>query len=83
MCTNLYFGLVMLRDKVHAGFRRVFKDQAGAAELIATLVIVGIVLVLAFAFRKQLVTLVKTLWNKLIHEGNEGGGVSDYTTEWN
>ena len=82
MCTNLYFGLVCLKNKVHAGFRRVFKDQAGAAELIATMVIVGIVLVLAFAFRKQLVDLVKSLWNNLIHEGKQDGDVTTYTNEW-
>jgi len=68
--------------KVDGWFRRVFKEQAGGAELIATLVIIGIVLILAFAFKDQLITLVKNLWNNLIVNGTETTTQKDVATEW-
>lgn len=69
--------------KVDSWFRRVFKEQAGGAELIATLVIIGIVLILAFAFKDQLILLVKNIWNNLIANGNEGTTQQDVATTWN
>ena len=53
--------------KVDGFFKRVFKEQAGGAEIIATIVIIGIVLVLALLFRKNLASLVKNLWNNLVN----------------
>lgn len=55
--------------KVDSWFRRVFKEQAGGAEVIATIVIVAVVLVLALAFRKNLSALVKNLWDNLMNLG--------------
>lgn len=52
--------------KVDSLFKRVFKEQAGGAEIIATIVIIGIVLVLALAFRQQLTDMVKELWNSMV-----------------
>ena len=60
------------KAKVRGAFQRVFKEQAGGAEIIATLVIIAVVLVLAFAFRDNLSTLVKDLWNKMTQTGEEG-----------
>ena len=76
--------LVYYRAKADATFRRLFKEQAGAAELVATLVIVGIVLALALAFRNQLVDLVKGLWNKLVVEGdtNNNAGSGEFIEKW-
>lgn len=68
--------------KVDGWFKRVFKEQAGGAELIATLIIIGIVLILAFAFRTQLTTLVKDLWNGLMVNGDENTNKNDILTEW-
>ena len=77
--------VVYYRSKVDAAFRRLFKEQAGAAELVATLVIVGIVLALALAFRNQLVDLVKGLWNKLVVDGDtkNDASSSQYAEKWN
>lgn len=61
----------MCMANVHGWFRRVFKEQAGGAEIIATIVIIGIVLVLAFIFRDSLFNLVSGLWDNLV------GGADD------
>ncbi len=58
--------------KVDSWFKRVFKEQSGGAELVASLVIVGIVLALAFVFRDKIAQLVKNIWNSMF-----GGNVSD------
>lgn len=64
-------------------FKRVFKEQAGGAEIVATLVIVGIVLALALIFRTQLVNLVKNLWDKLVFNGDTSNKNSnDVAVAW-
>lgn len=68
--------------KIDSWFKRVFKEQAGGAELIATIVIIGIVLILAFAFKDKLLDLVKNLWNGLVKNGNQSTSQSDVVTEW-
>lgn len=69
-----------VRHKIHKGFSRVFKEQAGGAEVIATLIIIAVVLVLALAFRDKLSELVKSLWNQMTTVGEESGTVS--MTSW-
>lgn len=71
---------IMCKIKVDAWFNRVFKEQAGGAEIIATLVIIAVVLVLAFAFRDNLSDLVKSLWNNMTQTGAEGAEAS--IPEW-
>ena len=68
--------------KVDGWFKRVFKEQAGGAELIATLIIIGIVLILAFVFKDKLIELVQNLWNNLLKDGNEGTKQQDVVNEW-
>ena len=75
--------MLLIKAKVDNWFRRVFKEQAGGAELVATLVIVGIVLILAFAFKDQLINLVKSIWNNLVVNGNEGTTQQDVANTWN
>jgi len=70
------------RTKIHSAFRRVFKENAGGAELIATLIIIGIVLILAFAFKDKLGDLVKDLWNNLIQSGNESTSQQSVVDKW-
>ena len=69
--------------KVDGWFKRVFKEQAGGAELIATLIIIGIVLILAFIFKDKLIELVQNLWNNLLKDGNENTTQQDVVNEWN
>lgn len=70
------------KEKTHAWFKRVFKEQAGGAELIATLVIIGIVLILAFAFKEKIAGLVKNLWNDLLRDGNQSTTQSSVVNTW-
>lgn len=84
MVNNLNAVALYCHCKIDAAFRRLFKEQAGAAELVATLVIVGIALALALAFRTQLIGLVKGLWNQLVHGGSTDADVNSgaVTSEW-
>ncbi len=68
--------------KIDGWFKRVFKEQAGGAELIATLIIIGIVLILAFVFKDQLIGLVENLWNGLLKDGNQNTSQQDVVDEW-
>lgn len=74
--------MLLIKAKVDNWFRRVFKEQAGGAELVATLVLVGIVLILAFAFKEQLFKLVKSIWNQLVVKGNENSTQQGVTKTW-
>ena len=68
--------------RIDSWFKRVFKEQAGGAELIATLIIIGIVLILAFVFKDKLIGLVKSLWNNLLANGNENTKQQDVVSTW-
>lgn len=71
MFSAINFAFIYARTTVHGWFQRVFKEQAGGAEVIATLVIIAVVLVLALAFRDKLSELVKSLWNGMLNMGEE------------
>ena len=73
--------LTCTKIKIDSWFRRVFKEQAGGAEVIATLIIVAVVLVLALAFRDNLSELVKSLWNNMTQTGENNQNVD--IPEWN
>lgn len=62
---------IMAKIQIDAWFKRMFKEQAGGAEVIATLVIIAVVLVLALAFRDNISNLVKSLWNGMLDIGEE------------
>ena len=62
----------MAKIKVDAWFKRMFNEQAGGAEVIATLVIIAVVLVLALAFRDNISDLIKSLWNGMRDLGEDG-----------
>ena len=69
MFTAMQNSAIMAKIKVDAWFKRMFNEQAGGAEVIATLVIIAVVLVLALAFRDNISTLVKSLWNGMLKVG--------------
>lgn len=74
--------MLLIKVKVDNWFRRVFKEQAGGAELVATLVIVGIVLILAFTFKDKLMGLVKNIWDNLVVKGDKDVKSTSLGTEW-
>lgn len=81
MFTAINCAFTYAKATVHGWFQRVFKEQAGGAEVIATLVIIAVVLVLALAFRDNISALVKSLWNNMLGMGEEN---QDPTIpEWN
>ena len=63
------YAFARTKATVHGWFQRVFKEQAGGAEVIATLIIIAVVLVLALAFRDNISDLVKSLWNEMLNTG--------------
>lgn len=71
------------RCKIHSLFKRVFKEQAGGAELIATIVIIGIVLILAFAFKDKIMEMVAKLWDGLVKDGKKDTKQSEVVPSWN
>lgn len=80
-CIN--YCLLTAKCKVHGFFERVFKENAGAAELIATLVIIGIVLAVALIFRNQLADIIKDLWDNLVQKGDTSSKKSsDIVSAW-
>lgn len=66
MIRSMNAALTYCYCKIDAAFRRVFKEESGAAELVATLVIVGIALALAIAFRKTLIGMVTQIWDSFV-----------------
>lgn len=71
MFTAINHAFTYARATIHGWFQRAFKEQAGGAEVIATLVIIAVVLVLALAFRDNISDLVKSLWNNMLNMGKE------------
>lgn len=57
-------------------------EENGGAELIATIVIIGIVLVLAFVFRDQISGLVANLWNSLVQGGDSSANQNEIVSSW-
>ena len=81
MLTAINSAMIIAKAKVHGAFQRVFKEQAGGAEVIATLIIIAVVLVLALAFRDNISELVKSLWNDMLNTGENNQEPS--IPEWN
>ncbi len=81
MFTAINCAFVQAKATVHGWFQRVFKEQAGGAEVIATLIIIAVVLVLALAFRDNISQLVKSLWNNMLNTGknNQQPSIPDWT----
>jgi hypothetical protein len=81
MLTTINCAFRYTKATVHGWFQRAFKEQAGGAEVIATLIIIAVVLVLALAFRDNISELVKSLWNNMLNTGETGG--EPEIPEWN
>lgn len=43
-----------------------FEEEKGSSEVIALVVIIGIVLILGFIFKDEILKLFQSLWNKLV-----------------
>ena len=69
MFNTINYAFNRAKTTVHGWFQRAFKEQAGGAEVIATLIIIAVVLVLALAFRENITELVSSLWNGMLGVG--------------
>ena len=66
MLNRINTAAAVARFRIQNAFRQVFKEQAGGAEVIATIVIIGIVLALALVFKDKLASLVSSLWDGVV-----------------
>ena len=80
MFTAISSAVTCAKATVHGWFQRVFKEQAGGAEVIATLVIVAVVLALALMFKDKLYDLVAGLWNSMV--GQKGKPEDPVVPTW-
>lgn len=78
----MYNVLSYLKFKGEKFLYNLKNEENGGAELIATIVIIGIVLVLAFIFRDQISGLVANLWNSIVQGNNSDGSQQDIVSAW-
>lgn len=70
MSTKAY---ITCRSKVRSSveqLRNFAKDERGASDVLAMIIIIGLVLAIALVFRKQIINLVEKLWSTFV-EGKE------------
>ncbi len=78
----MYNVLSYLKFKGEKFLYNLKNEENGGAELIATIVIIGIVLVLAFVFRDQIASLVANLWNSIVKGDDASAAQSDIVSSW-
>lgn len=75
--------IIQLQFSAKRFFNHLFREEKGGSEIIALVVIIGIVITLAFVFRKQIGDLFASLWNSMVKGGAEGSNqkpsISDMT----
>lgn len=74
---NLVFGLGRAKKKSKEVMNHFLNEEKGAAEIIAMIVIIGVVLVIAFVFRKAIGDLFTSLWNTLVKGDKSGESKND------
>lgn len=68
--------------KVDNAIRRTFNEETGLSELIIALILLGVALILGFAFKNQLQDMVQSLWDNLVAGGKHDTDISKVTTTW-
>lgn len=64
--------IIQLQFSAKRFFNHLFREEKGGSEIIALVVIIGIVITLAFVFRKEIGNLFKELWNSMVKGSAEG-----------
>lgn len=67
MKNALYFSKIWLSTKLG----RFIKDERGEVNIVATIILLGIAVLLAVAFRKQIAELVSDIFTKISGKGEE------------
>lgn len=67
MYLNAMLRLAVMRQKAGEKVRELWEDQKGSAStIVVEIVMIGMVLVLGFVFRKQIAALFTSLWSSLV-----------------
>ncbi len=69
-------GFLMMKFKIKNAIHDFIHEEKGASDIIAMVVIIGIVVVLAFLFRTAIFDLFKKLWDNLVATPAGNGGTS-------
>ncbi len=62
----MYPMMSYLQIKTRAGLHKMFKEERGASGTIEAVIMIGIVVAMAFFFRKQIFKLFNQLWNSMV-----------------
>ncbi|MDL2301875.1 hypothetical protein LJC58_05925 [Lachnospiraceae bacterium OttesenSCG-928-D06] len=83
---DVSFAAAKLKNKIKTAVKEMHEDEkGGTATVVVEIVMVGMILVLGFAFRKQIGALFADLWKSLVIDKDEslkgnvgsGGGTFD------
>lgn len=72
----MLFALSCLKCKAQKAIHDFIHEEKGASDIIAMVVIIGIVVVLAFLFRSAIFDLFKQLWDNLVATPAGNGGTA-------
>jgi len=82
MYLNAMLRLAVLRQRAGEKARELWEDQKGSTStIVVEIVMVGMILVLAFVFRKQIGGLFANLWKGLVHFDDDAGSVAPGSME--
>jgi len=79
LSTRAYIEMGNIKKHVAQKTKSVLSNERGASDLLTMILIIGIVLVLGFAFRKNLTELVADVWEKAFSDGSK---LSDVDKTW-
>lgn len=72
------YELFRMKKRAGAAWSNFVHEEKGAADIIAMVVIIGIVIVLAFTFREQIFKLFNNLWNNyVVQPANNKGSLEN------
>ena len=80
---NFYVMSTWCKMKLSQITHRSINDQSGVDGLIVTLILVGVALILGFAFKSTLKIMVENLWNSLVKDGNIDTTRDSVGGDWN
>ena len=66
-----------LWSKAQTGLNRFKNEEHGGSEIIALVVVIGVVLIIAFIFKDAIGNLFVSLWNNFVVNGNKNTTQAD------
>lgn len=74
MYLNIMSRMKLAKETVKNRVREFWEEEQGSTStIVVEIVMVGMILVLAFVFRKQIGSLFSSLWNSLVNFGESSG----------